>query len=75
MRTVANRTEQEGKKMIEQLLKKKEVMAAANLGPAKLRELVKAGKFPRPIPFGYRTKLWVGREVYGWINQQTGEIK
>jgi hypothetical protein len=47
MRTVANRTEQEGKKMIEQLLKKKEVMAAANLGPAKLRELVKAGKFPQ----------------------------
>lgn len=56
--------------MVVTLLKHREVAARVGLSPSKLYELVRAGRFPKPVKLGARTARYADVEVSSWIQTQ-----
>ncbi len=60
--------------MIDRMLSREEVAGIVGVSPSMLSEMVKDGRFPRPIEFGKssRTHRWPQSMVEKWLAQQAG---
>lgn len=52
------------------ILRRKQVEARTGLSRSTLYDLIKAGKFPPPIPLGCKSVGWVESEVNAWLAEQ-----
>jgi len=52
---------------MEKLIKANEVHEIVGFKQSKLRQMIIAGEFPKPIVFGNR-KRWKQSEVYKWVS-------
>ena len=54
------------------LLRIERVTAKCGLSKSKIYELIRLGKFPKPIQEG-RTSRWLSTDIDGWILQKAGQ--
>jgi prophage regulatory protein len=55
------------------LINKRIAAARTTLHPASLMRLVRAGKFPKPVPLGQTRIAFVEAEVEAWIKARVDE--
>ena len=58
----------------DQLIRMSQVISLVGLKRSWIYQMIKEGKFPRPIKIGTRTSVWTLSSVAAWI-QKISEIK
>lgn len=52
------------------LIRRKTVEDKTGLSRSGIYDLVKAGRFPQPVPIGAKAVAWIEAEVDAWINER-----
>ncbi len=55
------------------ILRRPDVEAQTGLSRSGIYDLMKAGKFPRPVPLGEKAVGWIEAEIEAWIEARVAE--
>ncbi len=55
------------------ILRRPDVEAKTGLSRSGIYDLMKAGKFPRPVPLGEKAVGWIQSEIETWIEERVAE--
>lgn len=55
------------------ILRRPDVETQTGLSRSGIYDLMKAGKFPRPVPLGEKAVGWIEAEIEAWIEARVAE--
>jgi prophage regulatory protein len=58
---------------MERILRRRDLRAASGLGVTRIDELIREGRFPRPIRLGDRAVGWLESDVAAWQAKRIAE--
>ena len=58
---------------MDRILRRPAVEARVGLSRSTLYDMMRAGKFPRPVPLGMKSVGWLESDISNWIAERVAE--